>query len=91
MPKAKNAEVADLSDLAQTGASLSVRVTPRASRACVERGKDGVIRVMVTCAAEAGRANRAVACALAGALRVAPSRLELRQGLKSRDKRFVLR
>lgn len=84
------ADAEDLSDLAEPGNSIVVRVTPRAARGEVIRGKDGVVRVMVTCAAEAGRANRAVTRALAAALRVAPSRLELRSGLKSRDKRFVL-
>ena len=85
------AETEDLRDLAAPGASIAVRVTPRASRGCVVRGKDGVVRVSVTCAPEAGKANRAVTRALAGALGVAPSRLDLRRGLRSRDKLFVLR
>ncbi len=81
----------DLRDLGATGTSIPVRVTPRASRGEVQRGKDGVVRVCVTCAAEAGKANRAVTVALAGALGVAPSRLELRRGLRSRDKLFMVR
>ena len=84
-------ESEDLRDLVAPGASISVRVTPRASRGSVTRGKDGVVRVCVTCAPEAGKANRAVTRALAGAMRVAPSRLELRRGLSSRDKLFVVR
>lgn len=85
------AQTEDLRDLAESGASIAVRVAPRAAREAVERGKDGVVRVRVTCAPEAGKANRAVTRALACALGVAPSRLELRRGMTSRDKLFVLR
>lgn len=82
---------ASLSDLAETGTSISVRVTASPGQVLVERGKDGVVRVCVTCAPEASRANRAVTVALAGAIGVAPARLELRRGCRSRDKLFLVR
>ena len=71
------------------GAPFAVRVTPRASRTKVEV-QDGTIRVHVTCVPEDGKANRAVAEALAAALGVAKTRLTLLRGATSRDKLFRL-
>ncbi len=76
-------------DLAVPGAEFVVRVTPRARRAGV--GLEGAVwRIAVTAPPEDGRANAAVAEALAHALGVAKGRLVLVQGATARDKRFRL-
>lgn len=79
----------DLSSLAQPGATLAVRVTPRASRDRV-LWEEGLIRIHVTCVPEDGKANKAVTALLAKALGVAKSRLTLLRGATSRDKLFRL-
>lgn len=78
---------ADLRHLARPGAEIAVRVTPRARRNAVIDGGDD-LRVLVTCAPEAGRANREAARLVARALGVARSRLVLKRGAKARDKVF---
>ncbi|EBA05608.1 DUF167 domain-containing protein [Sagittula stellata] len=77
----------DLSDLAVPGATLAVRVTPKASRNAVER-TDDALRVYVTTVPEGGKATAAVVKLLAKALGVPKSRLELVRGETSRDKVF---
>ncbi len=77
----------DLSDLALSGASITVRVTPKASRNRVLREGD-VVRVYVTTVPEGGKANAAVQELLAKALGMAKSRLTLIRGHTSRDKVF---
>ncbi|MEH6773346.1 MAG: DUF167 domain-containing protein [Cereibacter changlensis] len=79
----------DLSSLAQPGAMLAVRVTPRASRDRVVL-EEGQIRIHVTCVPEDGKANKAVVALLAKALGVAKTRLTLLRGATSRDKLFRL-
>lgn len=77
------------SELAITGAQFACRVTPRARKTGIER--DGAtIKVAVSAPPEDGRANAAVAEALAHALGVAKSRLTLLRGATSRDKLFQL-
>lgn len=77
----------DLSHLAQPGAEIAVRVTPRASRNAVL--VDGeMLRVTVTVVPEDGKANAAVSKLLAKALGIAKSRLVLIRGATSRDKVF---
>ena len=77
----------ELAHLAQPGAVIAVRVTPRASRNAVVL--DGAtIRVMVTTVPEDGKANAAVIKLLSKALGVAKSRLVLLRGASARDKLF---
>ena len=76
-------------DLAVPGAEFAVRAVPRARLAGVSL-EDGVWRIAVSAPAEDGRANAAVAEALAHALGVAKGRLVLIRGATSRDKRFRL-
>ena len=78
-----------LSHLAISGATFSVRVTPKASRNDVAIADQG-IKVSVTAPASDGQANKAVTQLLSKALGVAKSRLTLVQGQKSRDKLFRL-
>lgn len=79
-----------LAHLARPGATIAVRVTPRASReALVIEGE--AIRIYVTAPPEGGRATEAARALLARALGLAPSRLELARGVASRDKLFRIR
>lgn len=80
----------DLTHLAQDGAQIAVRVTPRASRNAIAL-RDGRIRISVTTVPEGGKATAAAQKLLARALGVAPSRLELLRGAATRDKVFRLR
>ncbi len=77
----------ELADLAQPGAELAVRVTPKASRNVIEQSEAG-LRVQVTTAPEGGKANAAVRKLVARALGLAPSRLTLIRGETARDKVF---
>ncbi|WP_163848833.1 DUF167 domain-containing protein [Pseudooceanicola aestuarii] len=77
----------DLSALARPGATIAVRVTPRAASNQVTV-QDGAIRVRVTTVPEAGRANAAVVKLLARCLGVPKSALVLEQGQTARDKVF---
>lgn len=78
-----------LAHLAISGTTLTVRVTPKASRnAVTEEGP--LIRIAVTAPASDGQANKAVIQQLSKALGVAKTRLSLVQGQKSRDKVFRL-
>lgn len=79
----------DLSHLAQSGATIAIRVTPNARRPGVDM-VDGQIRVAVTETPEAGKATEAARVALAKALGVAKTRLVLVRGAASRDKIFRL-
>ncbi len=78
-----------MAHLAVTGAEFAVRVTPRARRPGVVL-EAGVWRVGVSAPPEDGRANAAVAEALAHALGVAKGRLVLVRGATARDKLFRL-
>lgn len=75
----------DLAYLAAAGATLNVRVTPKAARNAV-MVRDGQIRVTVTTVPEDGKANVAVIKLLAKALGIPKSRLTVIRGQTSRDK-----
>ena len=77
----------DLSHLATPGATVTVRVTPKASANGIVL-RDGQIRVNVTVVPEGGKANAAVQKLLAKAMGVPKSRLELIRGATARDKVF---
>lgn len=79
----------ELAHRAVSGAEITVRVTPRASKNAVEEGEAG-LRVLVTTVPEDGKANKAVTKLLADALGVAKSRLTLIRGATARDKTFRL-
>ena len=78
-----------LAHLARPGAEFAVRVTPRASRNRVTQDGEA-LRIAVTAPPVDGKATEAARRLLAEALGVAPSRLTLRGGAASRDKRFRL-
>lgn len=79
----------DLSHLAVAGTRVTVRVTAKASqdRIVVDENR---LRVHVTAAPEAGKANAAVQKLLAKALGLPKSRLDLVRGATSRDKVFAI-
>ncbi|MGC8201797.1 DUF167 domain-containing protein [Aliiroseovarius sp. PTFE2010] len=83
------ADIADLSDLAVSGAEIAVRVTPKASRNRLTRDGDA-IRVYVTALPAGGQANTAAIALLSKGLGIAKSRISLKRGGRARDKVFVI-
>ena len=71
--------------LADSGGRLAVRVTPgaREDALAIDSGK---LMARVRAVPDSGKANVAVRALIAGALGVAPSRLELLRGGTSREK-----
>lgn len=69
-----------------TMAVVTVRVVPRAASPSVSRRPDGTLVVRVRSAPEGGRATVEARRVLARALGVAPSRITLRTGARSRTK-----
>jgi len=88
MGKPKKNDLPDLSHLAQAGAEIAVRVTPKASRNAIDI-RDHVLRISVTVVPEDGKANDAVQALLATAMGVATSQLTLKRGQGAREKLFV--
>ena len=70
---------------------ISVRLTPRASAERVRRLADGSLAVRVTAPPVDGRANEALLRAVAKELGLAPSRVELVRGARSRTKTLRIR
>lgn len=66
---------------------ITVRVMPRSGRTAVEPGPEGPV-VRVRAAPEAGRATEEAVRAIASAAGVAPSRVSLVRGSRSRVKTF---
>ncbi len=73
------------------GVAFAVHVTPRARRPGVGGVHDGALRVAVSAPPTGGRANGACVRALAEALGVRPSEVEVDPGSKSRRKRVRVR
>jgi uncharacterized protein (TIGR00251 family) len=69
-----------------TGAKLSVRVQANAHHDELVGTRGGVLVVRVAAPALDGRANRALCRVLAKRLAVAPSRVTITRGQRSRDK-----
>ena len=72
------------------GASLRVRVVPRASRDEVGGERAGALVVRLTAPPVEGAANVALARVLARRLRVAPSSVSLARGASGRDKLLLI-
>jgi uncharacterized protein YggU (UPF0235/DUF167 family) len=77
----------DLADLAVPGMLIAVRVTPGASRDAVTV-VNGTVRIHVTASPVDGKATEEARKLLAKALGIAKSRLALKSGVRSREKRF---
>lgn len=88
MAKPKIRNLPDLSGLARPGGEIAVHVTPGARQTAVSH-EGGTLRIVITTPPEDGKANEAVRRLLARAMGVAPSRLTLQRGHRSRDKLFV--
>ena len=71
---------------ADGGATLRVRVSPRASRDAVGGEREGALLVRVTAAPVEGAANDALARLLARVLHVPASAVEVRHGASGREK-----
>lgn len=67
-------------------ATISVRVTPRASSNRIELGDDGSVRVYVTAAPTDGQANKALIELVAKKLHIAKSAIVIIRGDSSRNK-----
>jgi len=65
---------------------ITVRLTPRGGRDELVELSDGVLRARVKAAPVDGKANKALCRLLAKRLGVAPSRVTVLHGQKSRDK-----
>lgn len=73
-----------------SGSTLELRVTPRAAASRIGPMQEGVLPVHVTAAPADGAANRAVVELVARALGVAPTRVSLVAGLRTRRKRVLV-
>jgi uncharacterized protein (TIGR00251 family) len=73
------------------GLILPVRAQPRARKPGILGEQAGALKVAVTAPPEDGRANKALVEALAEALGIRRSQVELLSGATSRDKRFLIR
>lgn len=63
-----------------------MRVTPGAASSRIVESEDGSLRIYVTCKPKEGEANAATLKLIAQWLGVAPSRVRIVKGLRSRDK-----
>ena len=68
------------------GATLRVRVKPRAGRDAIEGVREGALSVRLTAPPIEGEANNALARLLGKAARVAPSSVKILRGASSREK-----
>jgi uncharacterized protein (TIGR00251 family) len=73
------------------GCLLPVRAQPGAKRNGVPGEQAGALKVAVTAPPQDGRANEALVEVLRSALGLKRSQVELAAGVKSRDKRFLIR
>ena len=69
---------------------LSIHATAGARRESVGGNHDGALRVAVTAPADQGKANKAIIKALARALGISKSQIELIRGRTSRQKVFAI-
>lgn len=72
------------------GTELSVRVSPRASKASIEPEKNGRLHLRVTAAPEDGKANIAVCKLVAKTLHVGATSVEVTAGQSARDKTITI-
>ena len=79
-----------MSQRAQPGARVRVRVQPKSSRNQVVGYRGDTLRLRVTAPPEGGQANEAVVSLLAKVLGIAKSRIEIVRGHASRDKMVVV-
>ncbi len=73
------------------GLILKVRVQPRSSKAGITGVQGDCLKVCVNAPAAEGAANKACRDAIAKALGIPKGRVEIVSGLKSREKRILLR
>lgn len=71
-------------------ATLSVRVTPRGGRDAIEGWQGDTLRVRVAAAPADGQANAALVRLIARTLGVAPSKVQIVAGKRTRQKRLTM-
>ena len=71
-------------------ASIAVRVTPRGGRDAIEGWRGNTLHVCVAAAPADGQANAALVRLIARTLGVAPSRIEIVAGGRTRQKRLMV-
>ena len=72
------------------GATLSVRIQPRASKNSITRMEDGSYKIRLTAPPVDGAANEALVALLSEALSVSKSAIEIISGHTAREKRISL-
>jgi uncharacterized protein (TIGR00251 family) len=72
--------------LAPIEARIAVRLTARAGKDSLEGVRDGILHARVSAPPVDGKANRALCRLMAKRVGVAPSRVRIARGEKSRDK-----
>ncbi|TGK05389.1 DUF167 domain-containing protein [Leptospira langatensis] len=65
---------------------IRVRVKPNSKKPYIEKGEDGIWIVAVREPATEGKANNAIIKAVAEELGIAPSKVDLVKGMKSKEK-----
>ncbi len=70
----------------ENGATLKIRVQPRASRDQVDGYQGGMLRLRVTAPPQAGKANGAVVSLLAQTLGIPKKQVQIVRGHASREK-----
>lgn len=73
------------------GIILAIRAQPGASSSGIRGEQNGSLKVAITQVAEKGKANKALVEALAKALGLKRSQIELISGETQRDKKFLIR
>lgn len=73
------------------GVLLTCRVSPRAGRTAIKGIRDGMLLVALASPPVEGKANEALIRHLAAILHVAPSRIEILRGERTRIKRLLVR
>lgn len=75
---------------ARDGVQFEARVTPRASKSGISGARDGRLLVRVTAPPVDAAANAAVIALLADVLEIAPRRITVAAGERTRTKRFIV-
>lgn len=73
------------------GVILRVRVQPRSSKNGITGVADGYVKVCVNAPPAEGAANRACCQVLAKSLGISKARIEIASGVRSRQKRILLK
>ena len=76
--------------ITRNGLELYLKVTPSASKTCIQDVRDGRLRIKVASAPEDGKANAELTSFLAKSLALPKNAIKLKTGEKSRQKTLIL-